>query len=81
MQQNRDAHAVVSSDTVTVVPVLTRLRDLRIRQALSQRDLAEASGVTQSTIVRLEQGDPNVRPSTLRKLARALGVKPAELMD
>ena len=61
------------------MPTVPNLRKLRIEAALSQRELAEASGVTQGTISRLEQGDTNVQPSTLRKLAAALGVKPKEL--
>ena len=62
------------------MPALTRLRELRVRRALNQRELATLSGVAQSTIVRLEHGDPNVNPSTIRKLARALKVDPAELL-
>jgi len=63
------------------VPALTRLRDLRLRAAMSQADLAKRSNVARTTIVRLEQGDPNVLPSTLRKLAKALRVKPTYLWE
>jgi len=63
------------------MPALVRLRDLRFRAALTQDDLARRAGVSRQTIVRLEQGDPNVRPSTLRQLAKALRVKPAELWE
>ena len=80
MRLNRDVASGVSSTIVTtVMPTVPNLRKLRIEAALSQRELAEASGVTQGTISRLEQGDTNVQPSTLRKLAAALGVKPKEL--
>jgi transcriptional regulator with XRE-family HTH domain len=65
---------------VIAVPPLPNLRELRTRAALSQRDLARLAGVAHTTIVRLESGDPNVRPSTLRKLARALGCRPVDLM-
>jgi DNA-binding XRE family transcriptional regulator len=61
------------------VPPLIRLRELRLEAALSQADLAERAGVARTTIVRLEAGDPNVLPSTLRKLARALRCKPTDL--
>ena len=61
------------------MPALARLRDVRVRAALSQRDLAKAAGVAHTTIVRLENGDPNPYPSTVRKLAEALGVKPHRL--
>jgi transcriptional regulator with XRE-family HTH domain len=67
--------------TVGLVPRLVRLRDLRIRAAMTQSDLAERSGVGRSTIIRLEHGEPNPLPSTLRKLARALKVKPTALWE
>lgn len=62
------------------MPGLKRLRTLRLRRALSQRDLAARAGVSQVTIVRLERGEAEPRPSTVRKLAAALGVDPAELV-
>ena len=65
--------------TLTTVPALSRLREFRLRAALTQDELATRAGVARTTIIRLEQGDPNVQPSTLRKLARALKVKPADL--
>lgn len=63
------------------MPRLIRLRELRLRAALTQLELAERAGVARTTIVRLEQGDPNVLPTTLRKLARALKVKPTDLWE
>ena len=81
MRLNRDVASGVSSTIVTtVMPTVPNLRKLRIEAAMSQRELAEASGVTQGTISRLEQGDTNVQPSTLRKLAAALNVRPKELI-
>jgi transcriptional regulator with XRE-family HTH domain len=65
---------------MTVLP-LSRLRELRLEQALTQLELAERAGVARTTIVRLEQGDPNVLPSTLKKLSRALHVRPRELWE
>lgn len=70
------------STSVGPMPRLIRLRELRLRAAMTQADLAERAGVARTTIVRLEQGDPNVLPTTLRKLARALRVKqPADLWE
>jgi transcriptional regulator with XRE-family HTH domain len=69
------------STTVGHVPRMGRLRDLRIRAGMSQIELAERAGVARTTIVRLEGGDPNVLPSTVKKLARALRVRPAALFD
>jgi transcriptional regulator with XRE-family HTH domain len=62
------------------VPVLTRLRSLRERQVLSQRDLAEKARISPATVVRAEKGEP-MRYLTTRKLADALGITPEELVD
>lgn len=56
------------------------LYDLRKDASLSQQELAERSGVSRQTILRLEQGERLARPSTMRKIARALGVKPNQLI-
>lgn len=59
---------------------LSRLRELRLQATMSQADLAERAGVARTTIVRLETGSPKpIHPSTIRKLAEALNVKPADL--
>jgi DNA-binding XRE family transcriptional regulator len=69
------------SSIVGHMPRLIRLRALRLRAALTQADLAERAKVARTTIVRLEAGDPNVLPTTLRKLAKALRVKPTDLWE
>lgn len=47
---------------------------------LTQRELGELAGVSRDAIARLETTDRSALPSTGRKLAKALGVPPAELM-
>ena len=59
---------------------MERLRELRRLKVLTLRELGEVSGVSYATIHRLERGHRNAHPSTIRKLARALGVDPAELI-
>jgi transcriptional regulator with XRE-family HTH domain len=58
-----------------------RLLTLRLKLALSQEELADKAGIGRSTIIKLERGGHCPRPSTVRKLARALGVRPSELVD
>ena len=57
------------------------LRGLRERAALSQKDLAELSGVARATIADLEAGKRPARPSTLRKVAQGLGVEVTDLYE
>ncbi len=56
-----------------------QLERLRVASMLTQVDLAAAAHVARTAIIRLEAGGVS-RRSTIRKLAEALGVEPAELM-
>ncbi len=58
----------------------TRLRELRERASFSQMELSQRSGVSRATIADLELGKRGARPKTRRKLAKALGVEPWELV-
>ena len=58
-----------------------RLRELRRQRVLSMRELEEISGVSYNTVWRLENGKTGAQPRTIRKIARALGVDPAELIE
>ena len=57
-----------------------KLKELRETRALSLRELANEAGVGHNTIYRIEHGQGNVLPRTVRRLAKALGVEPRELM-
>ena len=59
---------------------MERLRELRRERALALRELGELSGVSLQTIWRIEAGRQGAHPRTIRKLAQALGVQPAELV-
>ena len=50
------------------------LREIRLSQTLSQRDLAKKAGVAPKTIVDLELGRQEPQLRTIRRLAEALGV-------
>lgn len=63
------------------VAKLTRLRFVRERKALSQQDLADRAGLSRVAVARIEAGNAEPYPSTVRKLASALEVEPHELMD
>jgi predicted transcriptional regulator len=66
---------------LTVAPLKERLREERRRAALTQGELAERAGVGINTIVRIGTGEiTEPRVSTLRKLARALGLEARDLL-
>ena len=54
-----------------------KLRELRKRNTMERRELAEISGIHWTTIARLELGQTTMRISTARKLAEALQVDPS----
>lgn len=60
---------------------MDRLKMLRRLRAMSQEELAEESGVGRATISRIERGETGAHGRTLRRLATALGVDVAELVQ
>lgn len=52
----------------------------RCRQGLTQRQLGELAGVAHTTVQQLESLGRGAYPQTVRKLAVALGVEPADLV-
>ena len=58
---------------------MAKLRDIRVKRVLSQADLAEKANLTTETICRLERGHRKPYFKTIRKLAKALKVKPEEI--
>jgi transcriptional regulator with XRE-family HTH domain len=63
-----------------VVFIGDRLKDLRVRRALTQEELAAKAGIGKNTVNRIERNQAEPHMSTLRKLAAALGVEPSELV-
>ena len=59
-----------------------KLKRLRVGRGLTQRELASRADMSPSTIVLLEKRGKNgsFHPSTVRKLAGALGVEPDDLL-
>lgn len=51
-----------------------RVRERRLRCGLSRKALADASGVSRSTIAHVERGDQKPLPGTLGRIAAALSV-------
>lgn len=57
-----------------------KLRYLRVRDGLSRLELAQLSGLSRDCIAKLENNCRRPRPSTLRKLCKALGCEPEALL-
>ena len=59
-----------------------KIKKLRIEKGLSQEALGKLIGVQRAAINKYEKGTVvNIKRSTLQKLAVALGVSPADLLD
>ncbi len=65
--------------TGVAMPFPDNLRRIRLGQFLSQAELARRSGVHALTITRLEAGRTAPSTRTVRALAQALAISPAEL--
>jgi transcriptional regulator with XRE-family HTH domain len=55
-----------------------RVKEERLMRGWSQRDLAQEAKTTAETVSSIETGQHQARPSTLRKLAGALGLEVAD---
>ena len=60
---------------------LPGFRAARQRLGLTQRQLASRAGLGQGTICKLENLSRGAYPQSLQKLAGALGVTPADLVE
>jgi transcriptional regulator with XRE-family HTH domain len=64
-----------------MVHIGQRLKRQRTLKALTQAELAGRAGVAVATVARIERDEIEPRMTTLRKLAQALEVDPAELVE
>ena len=62
-----------------LMPLLQGLKRVRRERRMSVRELSARSGVSATTISRLEGLHRMARPRTARRLAQALGVRAEEL--
>lgn len=59
-----------------------KLKDLRRRKGVTQREVAESTGLTKETVDALENGrSSNPTLETLKRLAECYGVGIADLLD
>lgn len=67
--------------TTTAGRFASNLRRARARSGLSQTQLAQEAGISQSEIYRLEAGTREPRLGTLVNLGNAMGIDGAELLE
>jgi transcriptional regulator with XRE-family HTH domain len=63
-----------------VVYIGEKLKEVRTRRLLTQDELAEKAGVSQSTIANIERNNAEPQFRTIRKLAKALDVDPTDFL-
>jgi transcriptional regulator with XRE-family HTH domain len=64
-----------------VVHIGENLKRARFRAGLTQQELADKAGTTQTTVARIERDAVEPEVTTIRKLAAALDVRIVELLD
>jgi transcriptional regulator with XRE-family HTH domain len=65
-----------------ILAVLGRnVKSYRARLEWTQEDLARQAGINRSYLAGIESGRRNTSARTIEKLARALGVSPADLLE
>lgn len=61
--------------------VAKNIKALRLENGLSQKDLADKTGLTIRYISRLENTSPNITLEVIEKLAQGLSVPPATILN
>ena len=64
-----------------MTPLRIRLREAREAKGLTQVELAAKARIPQQTISRIELGSKLMNLNILHKIAKALGVKAADLLE
>ena len=75
------AYLTRKADDLFVAELGTNLREARKRLGLTQEQVAHRSGVHATEVSRIEAGKRDPQVSTVRRLAKALEVKPGRLLD
>jgi DNA-binding XRE family transcriptional regulator len=75
-----DEQLLEEAKMAVVVYIGEKLREVRTRRLLTQDELADKAGVSQSTIANIERDNAEPQFRTIRKLAKALDIEPTELL-
>lgn len=81
MEKARKKKRVLIFDEEGLKLLAKKLVEIRKKKEMGQEELAHQSGLSLSQIARIETVRINPTTSTLFKLARALKIKPSELLD
>ena len=60
---------------------MKNVRELRLARGMTQAQLAEAAGVNQATVSKVERGETNITIDKIEAIAAALRVSPVQLFD
>jgi RNA polymerase sigma factor (sigma-70 family) len=80
-QVEQQALAKLRGQPLPTKPIARKVRELRRAAGLSQRELSEAAGVHMAVVAMIEQGRCDMKPSTSKRLAMALGCDPKVFLD
>ncbi len=60
--------------------VASKLKQYRLANGLTQAELAARAGINTNAYAKIERGERTAVVSTLKKLAKALGVKSSDIL-
>jgi DNA-binding XRE family transcriptional regulator len=83
IEKNEDNTALIPHEVVELVieKEFNLLKAWRKHLGLTQKIVAEKAGITQSALSQMERTETNNRTATLEKLAKAMGIETALLVD
>ncbi|MDH6313239.1 transcriptional regulator with XRE-family HTH domain [Parabacteroides sp. PFB2-10] len=68
-------------NNMTIETLHQKVKELRIKNGMSQEELADKAGISLRTVQRIENGESVPRGDTLKRLAEALKVNTGEILE
>ncbi len=83
LEKAEDSDALIPHEVVGLVieKEFNLLKAWRKHLGLTQKEVAQRAGITQSALSQMERTASNNRTATLEKLAKALGIETGQLVD
>lgn len=73
-------HMIKKADRKTLTTIAGKLKNARLKQNLTQAQVAKKAGINSNYYAKVERGEASLSVITLLKLVKALGVKSSSIL-
>lgn len=70
----------IAEDKRTIKEIAENIKQARLKQGLTQEQLAKKAGLDSNSLAKIERGESKPKVLTLTKIIKALGVKSTDIL-